>query len=134
MPPASQKSPRLQHKSNIGALGEDIAASFLIAHHFRIVERNFKHRYGELDIVALEDHTLVIVEVKTRTSRAYGSPGEAITRKKVHDVLRTAQYYTQTHPNLPQSLRIDVIAIDLDPDTYTPKTITHIPNITMDLS
>ncbi len=61
--PVSQNQPS-NHKTNIGKIGENIAAVFLSRKGYRVVSRNFRARYGELDIVALEGDTLVFVEVK----------------------------------------------------------------------
>lgn len=130
MLPGSQKPIGLQTKNNVGSLGESIAVSYLIRHNFRILERNFKARYGEIDIIALEGNTLVFVEVKTRTSKAYGSPADAVTPRKLHEVVQTAYLYTKQHPDMSRALRIDVIAILLDPSDNHPISIELIKNVT----
>lgn len=119
-----------RHKSNIGILGEDIAESFLRSKRYDILSRNFHSRYGELDIVAQDGSTLVFVEVKTRIGDSYGLPQYAITKKKIHDITMCGQYYSLLHPALPKSLRIDVIAIRLDPESKQPRSIEHFSNIT----
>jgi putative endonuclease len=118
------------HKSSLGRLGEDIAASYLVRNGYTILDRNFKARYGELDIVALQKNTLVCVEVKTRINRAYGYPEEAVTPRKLHEVIQTLQLYKQLHPNLPDSMRIDVIGIILDEDTNSVKYFRHLVSVT----
>lgn len=96
--------------------GEETACKYLINHGYKIIERNFRRRYGEIDIVALDRQTLAFVEVKTRKSKEFGSPLEAITPWKLRSLIKTVQYYKLTHPKLPESLRIDAVAIKLSDD------------------
>ena len=117
------------HKQRLGKLGEDFACSFLKKKGFRILERNFRKRYGELDIVALYGKILVFVEVKTRVGYEFGTPEEAVTPWKLREVVRMAQFYKSLHPELPESLRIDVVGVVLD-ETETLVRITHTPNVT----
>lgn len=99
-------------------LGEDKACEYLKKLSFKIIERNFRKGYGELDIVALEKtkdcDVLCFVEVKTRTSDYHGSPLEQINYWKLKSLIKTAQYYKTTHKNLPESLRIDAMAVILN--------------------
>lgn len=125
-PPTPNKSLR---KKRLGKIGEDFACEYLINHKYRLLERNFQKRYGELDIVALKDTTLVFVEVKTRIGRQFGLPEEAVTPRKLAEVKQTALYYKLLHPELPDSMQIDVIAIELETDE-TPKAFRHIENVT----
>ena len=113
----------------LGKRGEELAAEYLVGHGFRIIDRNFKARYGELDIIAIQGTVLVFIEVKTRVGREFGLPEEAVTPRKLAEVLKTAQYYKLLHPNLPESLRIDVIGIELFSDE-TIKYFNHIRNVT----
>lgn len=118
------------HRQLLGRTGEDFAASYLQRHGFKILERNFKARYGEIDIIALDGEILVFVEVKTRLEEAFGRPEEAVTARKLAEVKQTALYYKLLHPELPESLRIDVIAIQFNPDE-TIKYLRHLPNVTL---
>lgn len=95
--------------------GEDLASEYLKRRGYRVIDRNFRIRYGEIDIVAIEDRTLVFIEVKTRTTDEFGSPFEAITPWKLKQLIRSAQYYKLTHPSLPEQLRIDAIAVTIMP-------------------
>lgn len=97
-----------------GKIGEEIACKYLKSHGFKIVERNFRKGYSEIDIVALDGKTLVFVEVKTRYSNTFGNPEEAITYWKMKSLVRAAEYYKLLHPNLPDSLRIDVVSVYLN--------------------
>jgi len=114
----------------LGKYGESIASSYLQKKGFRIIERNFRVRYGEIDLICLYHKTLVFVEVKTRIGDSYGKPEESITPRKLSEIVKTSEYYQMLHPNLPVLVRIDVVAIEMDSQTSV-KRITHIPNVTM---
>ncbi len=112
----------------IALFGEGKACEYLRKNGYKIIERNFRKGYGEIDIVAICKDTLVFVEVKTRTSNSFGSPLEAITYWKLKTLIKTAQYYKMTHPKLPDSLRIDAVSVILSGD-YKVENIEHIENI-----
>lgn len=98
----------------LGKKGEELAVSYLIKKGYVILEQNFQKGYSEIDIIALDGETLVFVEVKTRNSDEFGLPEEAITGWKIKTLIRSAQYYKMLHPELPESMRIDVVAVELD--------------------
>jgi len=106
-------------KRSKGNIGEDLAAKYLQNLGYAILDRNFHSRFGEIDIVAQEGNTLVFVEVKTRWSKKFGEPAEAVTPGKLKSIIKTSQYYRLLHPNLPENERIDVVAISTD--FYPPK-------------
>lgn len=111
-------------------LGEDKACEYLKNLGFKILERNFRKGYGEIDIVAIEEtkedkKVLVFIEVKTRTSNQFGSPLDAITYWKLRSLIKTAQYYKMTHKNLPESLRIDAVSIILNGDKVASIDLTR---------
>ena len=112
-----------------GKEGEELAISYLNSLGYKILERNFKKRYGEIDIIALEKETLVFIEVKTRWSKRFGPPEEAVTPWKIKSIIRTAQYFKMLHPELPDAMRIDVVAVDLSPGGGE-KKIKLIKNVT----
>lgn len=95
----------------IAKLGEDKACDYIENLGYKIIERNFRKGYGEIDIVALDNNVLAFIEVKTRTSNLFGTPLESITYWKLKTLIKTAEYYKLTHKNLPDELRIDVISI-----------------------
>src|SRR3989344_6550689 len=95
-------------------LGEEIAAKYLLDKGYKIIERNFRKGYGEIDIIAIDKDTLVFIEVKTRTSRKFGSPLEQITPYKLKALERTSLFYKKLHPKLPDGLRIDAVSVELD--------------------
>lgn len=113
-----------------GKIGEERAAYHLRKTGYKIIDRNFRTRNGEIDIIAIEvkTQTLVFVEVKTRLSTQFGTPFEAIGFQKQQALKRTAEFYKVLHPNLPESMRIDAVAVMLDSDN-TVDSIEHMKNI-----
>lgn len=104
----------------IAILGEDKACEYLKKLGFKIIERNFRKGYGEIDIIALDpsagsgQEVLSFIEVKTRTSNQFGSPLDAITYWKLKTLIKTAQFYKMTRNNLPESMRVDAVAVVLN--------------------
>ncbi|MBU7005438.1 YraN family protein [Phosphitispora fastidiosa] len=115
------------NKKEIGAIGEDIAANALIEHGYKILERNFRCRYGEIDIIAGFGDTVVFVEVKTRRNGRYGFPEEAVDYRKQKKLRLLAEYYLAKNRNLPRILRFDVYAIRLD-ETNRPESVRVLEN------
>lgn len=103
-----------QERQNIGQLGEKLALRHLKKRGYRILDRNFRCRRGEIDIVATQKDYLVFVEVRTKTTLAFGSPEESITQAKRDNLIATALTYINEHQKLPPLWRIDVVAIELD--------------------
>ena len=101
-------------RRDTGILGEKLAQNFLKKRGYRIVETNYRCPQGEIDIVARQKDTLAFVEVRTKTSLEFGSPEESITTAKKERMKTTALHYQQTHSNLPQLWRIDVVAVELN--------------------
>ncbi len=97
----------------IARIGEDAAANFLLKKGYKIIERNFRKGYGEIDIIALKNGILIFVEVKTRSTDSFGTPFESITSWKLKSLVKTALFYKNLHPSLPQSLRIDAVSVRL---------------------
>lgn len=111
----------MSEKIELGKKGEESAVKYLQEHGYQILQRNFHCRLGEIDIVALDTGVLAFVEVKTRWSKEYGEPLEAITRWKLRKIIKTGYYYKMQHPELPEALRIDAVAISLDNDYHMEK-------------
>lgn len=94
---------------------ERLAATFLEGRGYRIVARRFRHRGGELDLIAEERGTLVFCEVKARNSLGGGFPGEAIHATKQSRMLATAHYFLLTHPHWENApMRFDAILLQRD--------------------
>jgi len=118
-----------------GRRGEEFAVSFLKRKGFIIIDRNFRIRGGEIDIVAIDptegkgNEALVFVEVKTRSTQEYGDPLEAIGYYKLKALVRTAQFYKLNHPHLPDLMRIDAVSVLLD-ESHQLKGVELVKNIT----
>ena len=100
----------MNHRQRLGKAGEAAAARYLEERGYRIEARNARTPYGELDLVARKEAGWVIVEVKTRASRAFGNPETAITPAKRRHLAQAAQYYFQEQAESVE-FRIDVISI-----------------------
>lgn len=121
-------------KKILGEIGENHAVSYLQKKGYKIIQRNFRVNGGEIDIIAVDQsegkgqETLCFVEVKTRTTRNFGDPFEAIGYYKMRALTRTAQYYKSTHRSLPDLMRIDAVLIIID-DQNQIKEIELVKNI-----
>ncbi|SFR67151.1 putative endonuclease [[Clostridium] aminophilum] len=107
---ASERVSRNHRK--VGSKYEEACAGFLESIGFRILERNFRSRFGEIDLIARENGYLVFVEVKYRKDGRSGDPAEAVDARKQHKIQMTAQYYLTKNgfsPDIP--IRFDVAAI-----------------------
>jgi putative endonuclease len=113
----------------LGQRGEDLAARYLQDAGYRIVERNYRNRYGEIDIIAQEcsrsalfavSKILVFVEVKTRRNDRFSHPAEAVTARKQLQISRVALEYLSQNNLTEADARFDVVAI-LFPDSGTPR-------------
>lgn len=113
------------NKTSFGKYGEDLAVVFLSKLGYKIIERNFRIRGGEIDIVAQDGNVLVYVEVKTRSSHAFGLPEESVTYHKIKFIERASKFYRANRRNLPEQERIDVIAIDFADSTPQIKLIKN---------
>ena len=120
----TQKSARAQ---TIGARGEAIACRYLESLGYDIVERNWRVKTGEIDIIALQGRTAVAVEVKTRSGTGYGPPLEAITYLKAMRLRRLLAQWLRTHPEGWHSCRVDGIGITLR--GQQPPKIEHVEGI-----
>ena len=95
----------------LGREGEDRAAKFLAKRGYRILERNYRTRSGEIDLIALDQGVVVFVEVKTRTSNAFGAPELAVTPQKQRRMLKAALGYMKYRKLHQVPCRFDVVAI-----------------------
>ena len=112
----------MTYKSRLGKFGEDIACDFLIENGYKIIDRNFRKPWGELDIVAkAPDKTLTFVEVKTVRKFDGGlNPEDQLTQSKLQKLKRTASLYAGHRPELideRKGWRIDLIALTIEGDS-----------------
>lgn len=98
----------------LGAFGENMACEYLSECGYRVIERNFSCKTGEIDIIAVQGDSIVFIEVKTRSSEEYGLPSEAVSRAKQGRIVKTALYYLQSKKLFDYMCRFDVIEIAID--------------------
>jgi putative endonuclease len=106
---------RRADRQALGAFGERVAAAHLEAKGYSILERNYRRREGEIDIVAVAGGCLVFVEVRTRRGQERGSAVESVSPAKGTRLAALAEAYCQDRPDLPPDRRIDVVAVELSP-------------------
>jgi putative endonuclease len=96
---------------SLGQAGEDLAAAWYIDHGYRILERNWRSRIGEIDLICARPHVVVFCEVKSRATDRFGLPVEAVTRAKQIRVRRLATQYLFLHTCGRHEVRFDVAAV-----------------------
>ena len=116
------------YRQKVGQQGEQVAADYLIAQGYEILDRNYHSRFGEVDLVAEKDECIVFVEVKTRTNDRFGLPEESVTPEKLAKIYDTALLWLQDHPDKPDDWRVDAVAVMMDKN-MKPKDIQHFINI-----
>jgi putative endonuclease len=110
--------------TELGAHGERIAAAYLTDAGLRVLDRNWRCRDGELDIVAREGDALVFCEVKTRRGTGYGQPVEAVGRVKQRRLRTLAQRWLAAHDEHAPEVRFDVVGVLVRP--ARPALVTHL--------
>jgi putative endonuclease len=99
------------HRQQFGTDSESMAVNYLKENGYQIIERNYRTKIGEIDIIAKDGDTIVFVEVKARKSRAY-NPKEAVTNSKKRKISMVALYYLKSTRQINVRARFDVVAID----------------------
>lgn len=117
------------HLKNIelGKIGEEIAANYLQELGYKILDRNWRFKRVELDIVARIGSTLVFCEVKTRRSNSHGVPSDAITQLKLQHIRTAALHWLSNHQSKQQGIRFDAISVIYREGN--PVAISHIKGI-----
>ena len=118
--------------TDIGRIGERIAAKYLRKNKYKILERNHRESHNEIDLIVTNREYMVFVEVKTRSVAkdlfsAYGTPASAVTKAKQHRTIRAAQAYLNKHYTEKQ-IRLDVVEVYLDNETKKLLRVHHILN------
>ena len=111
------------YRQRIGAWGERLAEKYLLDRGFELIERNYRTRYGEVDLVMRQADLLVFVEVKTRSNDTFGFPEDSVTPLKQEHLLLAAEQYLDDHPELPENWRVDVVAILGKPGATPPEIV-----------
>ena len=106
------------HNILVGQLGEDLASQYLIDHGYKIIDKNFHTRFGEIDLIAQKvgqptlDDEILFLEVKTRTSKLFGYPEQAVDAKKIKHLLEAIKIYRQVNQRN-NFWRLDIISIEI---------------------
>ncbi|AGK97433.1 YraN family protein [Clostridium pasteurianum] len=103
-----------RYNREIGTYGEDVAAEYLKSINYRILKRNYRCKIGEIDIIAKHEKFLCFTEVKTRYETSYGSPSEAVNKKKQFKIYRVAEFYIMKNSILNLNFRFDVVEVLLN--------------------
>ena len=111
----------------VGKLGEVQARRYLENKGFKILEQNYRTRYGEIDLVGKEQNELVFIEVRTKTGNDFGTPEETLNKKKITKLRRNALAYT-SKIGWKGTFRLDALCLILD-EKNQPKRIDHYENI-----
>jgi putative endonuclease len=106
----------LNQKQKFGEQGETIAARHLKKKGYKILERNYRTKLGEIDIIASDKDTIVFVEVKSRRSWQFGNPKEAVTFEKQRKISKVALYYLKSNNRSNSRARFDVVAVTVTRD------------------
>jgi len=124
--PAGPPGPADRRRA-LGAFGEAYAARHLVQQGMVVLDRNWRCDAGEIDLVLRDDRVLVVCEVKTRSSTAFGSPVEGVTEAKAQRLRRLAGRWVEAHELRPAEIRIDVVGVLAAPGR--PPVIDHVRGI-----
>uniref|UniRef100_A0A7C1J4G6 UPF0102 protein ENQ35_01385 n=1 Tax=Ammonifex degensii TaxID=42838 RepID=A0A7C1J4G6_9THEO len=115
-------------RQQYGSEAEAVAAAHLKRKGYQILAQNYRCPYGEIDLIALDQGTLVFVEVRAKSSLRFGTPQESVGYKKQQKLREVARYYLANEWRRGSLCRFDVVAIRLDRESRKIKSIEHIKN------
>ena len=101
---------------SIGALGEEAAVKALVKRGYKIIERNYRSKMGEIDIIARDGDYTCFIEVRLRKNNKFGSPADTIDEKKRHRIINTAKLYAVSKKKYDTPMRFDAVVINADAD------------------
>ncbi|MBT5471874.1 MAG: YraN family protein [Nitrospina sp.] len=104
-----------EKRLKLGREGEDAAVAFLKDKGYRIIQKNFRSKLGEIDIIAQQKETVIFIEVKSRASHQFGHPFNAITPAKQGKIIQVAQSFLAKHRLMGNPARFDVVGLTIDP-------------------
>ncbi|HEU4514731.1 MAG TPA: YraN family protein [Nocardioidaceae bacterium] len=116
-----------RQRSTLGAYGEALAARHLTEHGMVLLDRNWRCEMGEIDLVLRDGRILVVCEVKTRSSLAFGAPLEAVTERKAARLRRLAARWLTDHAIHPDEVRIDLVGVLVPPSG--PVEVDHVRGV-----
>ncbi len=121
-----------EERKRLGEWGEELAAHYLKKKGYKILDRNVRSRYGEIDIIAEDadrgSEVTIFIEVKTRSSTRFGRPEQAVDRRKREHLTSAAAAYLQEHPQRGDHWQVDVIAVERIPSQGKPQ-IYHFKDV-----
>jgi len=103
----------------LGRYAEDMAVRFLRKNGYKILERNYKSVFGEIDVIAKDGESTVFVEIKSRSSPLFGPPYLRVTKRKKENIIKSAISYLKRYGLIDRECRIDVVSISLDEEPYS---------------
>lgn len=106
----------IKKKDSLGASGEKIAVKFLRKNGYKILQRNYNTKFGEIDVIGYDHGTISFIEVKTRLSESFGPPESAVTQTKKNHIIKTAQKYITENKLEDVCCRFDVVTVRLSND------------------
>ncbi|AQM59295.1 YraN family protein [Clostridium baratii] len=112
-----------KYNKDIGNYGEDLASSYLINKGYKIVDRNFSNRFGEIDIICSKEDILIFVEVKSRYNKTFGSGIDSISYSKVKNIKKLTKYFLLNNKFNDYFIRFDVIEVYLNYNNSSNKII-----------
>ncbi|MEA3398787.1 MAG: YraN family protein [Patescibacteria group bacterium] len=104
----------MQYNQKVGKFGEDLACQYLLSKGYKIVRRNIKLSYQEIDIIAKIKEKIIFIEVKTRTSNVFGQADESFYKQKMKNLKKALNIYLGGKKIDPDNARLEFIAIDID--------------------
>lgn len=102
----------MAHHNNTGRLGEGMAAEYLSANGFTVIQQNWCHGHWEVDIIAEKENILHFIEVKTRRTKKFGHPEEAVSEKKIQNLINASQEYLYQFPKW-KRIQFDILSITI---------------------
>lgn len=115
----------VERRQQLGRTGEEAALQYLEQQGYRILERNFRCRLGEIDLIARDGQTLVFIEVKTRRSQMFGAPALAVTKEKQRRLIKTSQFYLSQKGAAQPVCRFDVVTVQIEGGEPRVEVITN---------
>lgn len=115
--------------NKIGKLGEEIAVKYLKQDGYYILERNYRNKFGEIDIIAAKNSYTIFIEVKSRTSEKYLKLNQSLYYNQISKLKKAAIYYFAEKRIHLNSIRFDLITLKIDPEARTIDKLKHYQNI-----
>src|SRR6056297_2119129 len=115
--------------NRIGEIGEEIAVKYLRKEGYYIVERNYRNKFGEIDIIAAKDEFTIFIEVKSRSSENYIELAHSLYYQQIHHIRRAAVYYFAEKNIHLSSIRFDLIALKINTAAKRIDELKHFKNI-----